>query len=142
MHLLLVEDNPADAYLVRTAVAPAIDQGALQCSTVTDGAQALAFLHHHEPYTQDASPDLVLLDLNLPVRSGYEVLAELQQDAELYTIPVVVLTTSANPQDMTRYYELGARAYLVKPLELDEFLSLVRRTVAFWGAGEFRTLED
>src|SRR2546430_3579657 len=121
MDLLLEEDNPADAYLVRVAITPFLAQGTLQLSTVTDGAQALAFLRHHAPYTQVASPDLVFLDLNLPARSGYEVLAKLQQDAELRYIPVVVLTSTARPQDITQCYELGARAYLVKPLELEEF---------------------
>jgi CheY-like chemotaxis protein len=142
MHLLVVEDNPADAYLVHAAITPFIEQGTLQCSTVTDGDAALAFLRRHAPYTQVASPDLVFLDLNLPVRSGYEVLAELQQDAELRYVPVVILTSSANPRDINRCYELGARAYLVKPLELEQFLSLVKITVAFWSRCQFRTLKD
>ena len=142
MDLLLVEDNPADAFLVREAIKPFIAQGTLQCSTVADGAQALAFLRHQAPYTQVAAPDLVLLDLNLPVRSGTEVLAELHQDPELRSIPVVVLTSVARPEDMNRCYELGASTYLVKPLELEEFLTLVKNTVVCWGGGKVRTLKD
>src|SRR2546427_4531876 len=106
MHLLLVEDNPGDACLVRVALAPYIEHGALQLSTVADGENALAFLHHYAPYTQVAAPDLIFLDLNLPVRSGYEVLAELRQDPALRSVPVVVLTSSDNPQDTSQCYEL------------------------------------
>ena len=142
MYLLLIEDNPADAFLVREAIAPFIAQGTLQCSTVADGAQALAFLRHQAPYTQVVAPDLVFLDLHLPGTSGYEVLAELHQDPALRSLPVVVLTSSENPQDMSQCYKLGARAYLVKPIELEQFLSLVRITVAFWSACKFRTLKD
>ena len=142
MHLLLVEDNPADVTLMRVAITPFIEQGLLQFSTVPDGEQALAFLRRHAPYTQVAAPDLVLLDLNLPRRSGYEVLAERQKDAELRYIPVVVLTSSQTPQDISRCYELGANAYLVKPLELEQFVTLGKITVAFWSACKFRTLTD
>jgi CheY-like chemotaxis protein len=142
MQLLLVDDNPADVYLVREALGTFIAQGTLQCSTVENAAQAFAFLRHQEPYIAAAAPDLVLLDLNLPGKDGYEVLAELHQDPELHYIPVVVLTSSENPQDINRCYELGASAYLVKPMELKEFLSLVKITVAFWSACKFRTLKD
>jgi two-component system, chemotaxis family, response regulator Rcp1 len=142
MHLLLVDDNPADAYLVREALTPLIKQGTLQCSTVENAAQAFAFLRHQAPYTAAASPDLVLLDLNMPATSGYEVLAELKQDVELRYIPVVVLTSTDNPQEINRCYELGASAYLVKPMGLEQFLSLVKITVAFWSACKFRTLKD
>ena len=106
MYLLLVEDNPADAFLVREAIKLFIAQGMLQCSTVADGAQALAFLRHQAPYTQVAAPDLVFLDLNLPVRSGTEVLAELHQDPELRSISVVVLTSSENLRDMSQWVML------------------------------------
>jgi two-component system, chemotaxis family, response regulator Rcp1 len=140
MQLLLVEDNPADAFLVHEAIKTFIAQGTLQFDTVQDGAAALAFLHRQEPYTQVAAPDLVLLDLNLPLKSGSEVLAELRQDPELKFIPVVVLTTTQTPKEINQCYELGANAYLVKPIELEQFLGLVRTTVAFWGACKFRTL--
>ena len=142
MHLLLVEDSSADVRLVCEAIGTFIEQGTLQFSTVEDGSEALAFLRHQEPYTDVASPDLVLLDLNLPRKSGYEVLAELRQDPELRYIPVVVLTTSQNPQDINRCYEMGVSAYLVKPVELEQSLSLVKITVAFWSACKFRTLKE
>jgi two-component system, chemotaxis family, response regulator Rcp1 len=142
MHLLLVEDNPGDVGLVRMALAPFLAQGTLQLSTVTQGDEALAFLLHHAPYTQGAAPDVVLLDLNLPGKSGYEVLAELKQDPALRSIPVVVLTTTQNAQDINRCYELGASAYLVKPLELEQYLSVVKITAAFWSTCKLRTLKD
>ena len=142
MDLLLVEDNPADAFLVRAALAPFLAQGTLQLRTVTDGAQALAFLRHYAPYTQVAAPDLVFLDLHMPGTSGYEVLAELHQDLALRAIPVVVLTSSENPRDMSQCYELGASTYLVKPIELEEFLTLVKNTVVFWSGCKFRTRKD
>ena len=113
MHLLLVEDNPGDVFLVREAIETFIEQGTLQVSTVEDGAQALAFLRRQAPYTNAAQSDLVLTDLNFPGKSGYDLLAELKQDPELKYIPVVVLTSTANPRDVNRCYELGANASLV-----------------------------
>ena len=142
MHLLLVEDNPGDAGLVRIALAPYLAQGALELSTVTDGNKALAFLRRHAPYTQVAAPALVLLDLHLPHCSGYQVLAALHHDPELQYIPVVVLTSSGAPEDITQCYELGANAYLVKPMEREPFLNLVKSTVMFWGACQLRILKN
>jgi CheY-like chemotaxis protein len=142
MHLLLVEDNPGDVGLVREAVRKFVQQGTLQFSVVHTGSDAFAFLRHHEPYQFAVSPDLVLLDLNLPEKSGYEVLAELKHDPELRFVPIVVFTTTSGELEINRCYELGANAYLVKPLELEQFLNLVQITVAFWGACKFRTLKD
>lgn len=138
MHLLLVEDNGADVALVREALKET--QALIELSVVHDGAAALDFMRCREPSIQAPLPDLVLLDLNLPLKSGYEVLAELKQDAELRFIPVVILTTTANPRDINQCYELGANAYIVKPIELDKFLHLVKVTVDFWSACKFRTL--
>ena len=142
MHLLLVEDNPGDIGLVRLALAPYIAQGTLQLSTVADGEKALAFLHHHAPYSQSVAPALVLLDLNLPRCNGYEVLAELQHDPELQFIPVVVLTSSSEQTDINQCYELGASAYFVKPMELEAFLNLVKNTVTFWDTCQLRTFKN
>jgi two-component system, chemotaxis family, response regulator Rcp1 len=142
MHLLLVEDNPADVRLVREALAPELAQGTLQFSIVRDGADALAFLHGHAPYTQGAPPDLILLDLNLPGISGAEVLAELKEDPQLHFVPTVVLTSSARRQDIDQCYQLGASAFLVKPIALEPFLRMVQLTVAFWSTSEFRTPRD
>ena len=140
MHLLLVEDNPPEVVLVREALKQV--RVPIELSAVSTGTQALAFLRHHPPYVAVATPHLVLLDLNLPQKTGHEVLAELQQDPELHGIPVVVLTSSSDPEDITQCYELGANAYLVKPMELEPFLTLMKNTVMFWGACKFRTLKD
>ena len=137
MHLLLVEDNPADVTLVRQALK--LGSISIALSAVHDGTQALAFLRHQAPYAAAATPDLVLLDLNLPHKNGYDVLAELQQDPALKCLPVVILTSSDNPQDITQCYELGANAYLVKPIGLEPFLGMVQHTVAFWSASKFPT---
>jgi two-component system, chemotaxis family, response regulator Rcp1 len=140
MHLLLVEDNPPEVVLVREALKQV--RVPIELSAVSTGTQALAFLHHHPPYVAVATPHLVLLDLNLPQKTGHEVLAELHHDPELQYLPVVVLTSSSEPEDINQCYELGANAYLVKPLELEPFLTLMKNTVMFWGACQFRTLKD
>jgi chemotaxis family two-component system response regulator Rcp1 len=142
MHLLLLEDNPGDVGLVRQAVKEFVQQGRLQCSVVANGADAFAFLRRQGWYLSAGSPDLVLLDLNLPKKSGYEILAELKQDPGLRFVPVVVFTTTSDEQAISRCYELGANAYLVKPLELESFLEVVKSTVSFWSACKFRRLKD
>ena len=138
MHLLLVEDNRGDVALVREALKDV--RLSLQLSVVRDGLQALAFLHRQEPYAQVAAPDIVLLDLNLPLRNGYTVLAELKHDPELKVVPVVVLTSTTDPREISRCYELGANAYIVKPLELEQYCTVVKAAVEFWNACKFRTL--
>ena len=100
------------------------------------------FLRQEAPYIEAAQPDMVILDLNLPVKSGYEVLEEVKQDPKLKYLPVVVFTTTADPQEVSRCYELGASAYLVKPSELEQYLDVVKLTVVFWSACKFRTLKD
>jgi CheY-like chemotaxis protein len=140
MRLLLVEDNFPDVLLVREALKRVSIP--IELSAVPTGAQALAFLRHQPPYAAAATPDLVLLDLNLPQKNGYEVLAELQQDPTLKCMAVVMLTSSSEQKDINQCYELGANAYLVKPMELEPFLSLVKNTVMFWDTCQFRTLKD
>jgi CheY-like chemotaxis protein len=126
---LLVEDNPGDVGLVREALKKR--HRALQLHVVSTGEDALAFLRHQEPYADAPVPDLVLLDLNLPGKTGYDVLAEIKQDPGLRSIPVVVLTTTDKRRDIQRCYALGANAYIVKPMEVETFLHLVRASVEF-----------
>jgi two-component system, chemotaxis family, response regulator Rcp1 len=140
MHLLLVEDNRGDVALVREALKDV--PGSLRLSVVRDGLQALAFLHRQEPYAQAAAPDLVFLDLNLPLRNGYAVLADVKHDPALKGIPVVVLTSTTDPQEIHKCYELGANAYIIKPLELAQYCTVVKAAVEFWSACQFRMLKD
>lgn len=131
MNILLVEDNPADARLVREALAERGVSAALHW--VASGEDALSFLRPADG--QDGAArraDLVLLDLNLPGLNGHELLAEIKGDPALLRIPVVVLTSSANPSDVLAAYGAHANAYLIKPEDYDEFLSLVGSIRNHW----------
>jgi len=136
MHILLVEDNEHDIFFVREVVKRIEQQ--IQLSVVQDGAQALDFLYRREPHTQAAQPTIILLDLNMPVKNGFEVLATLAHDVQLKCIPTIVLTTSTRPEDINRCYELGANAYLEKPIGLDTLVALMKSIVDFWGRCKFR----
>ena len=126
-HLLLVEDNRADALLFRMAL-----RGMCYVQVVEDGDQALARLRKEGPYAGQPLPNLVVLDLNLPKRSGLEVLALMKQDRRLARIPVLVLSTSSNPRDIVNAYETGAAAYLRKPTDLDETNRMLGMVEQFW----------
>jgi CheY-like chemotaxis protein len=128
--LLLVEDNEADARLTREALREGADE--VRLSVVGDGEQALAYLRGDQGYEAVGRPDLVLLDLNLPRKNGLEVLEEMRADAELAAIPVIVLTSSAAAHDIVACYRHGANAFVVKPLELDEFMDLISAIRTFW----------
>jgi len=123
LSVLLVEDDPGDVMLVRDAFA---ERGVVDSlAVVSDGVQALEFVRGEGDYAGARRPDLVLLDLNLPRKNGWEVLAEIKGDAGLATVPVVVLTTSQAEEDILRSYELRANAYVSKPVELDRFVAAV-----------------
>ena len=130
VELLLVEDNPADIRLLQELLTGA--EVPLHLSVVHDGNAALAFLHYHAPYTQAVRPDLILLDLNLPGKSGLEVLHEVSQEPGLRQIPSIVFTSSQREEDIRRSYELCANCYIVKPTNLDAFQQLVTRLQDFW----------
>ncbi|MGX1548309.1 response regulator [Streptomyces adustus] len=123
--VLLVEDDVADAMLIQDALA---DRGARNLTQVSDGVQALEYLR--DPAR--TRPDLIVLDLNMPRMNGREFLAIVKADADLRTIPVVVLTTSAAPDDVSGAYEHHANAYVTKPVNLDEFEEAVRSIDAFY----------
>jgi len=123
--ILLVEDNPGDVRLMREALQQS-KKRAHHLNVVNDGEEAMAFLKQQSPYANELRPDLILLDLNLPFKNGYEVLTEIKQDPQLKHIPVVILTTSNRSEDILRTYSLGADFYLVKPADIDQFNGLVK----------------
>ena len=128
--ILLVEDNPGDVRLTQEAFDEAQIDGELHVAT--DGEDALDFLYCRGAHADTPAPDLVLLDLNLPKRSGIEVLEEIRNDPDLQRTPVIVLTGSKAPEDVTRCYELHSNAYLTKPVDPDEFVELVEAFETFW----------
>jgi len=130
VEILLVEDNPGDVRLTREA----LKEGKLcnHLHVVRDGVEALAFLRREGKYTYAPYPDLVLLDLNLPKKDGREVLAEIKADPELKRIPVVILTTSQAEQDILKTYDLHANCYITKPVDLEQFITVVKTIQDFW----------
>jgi CheY-like chemotaxis protein len=99
---------------------------------VEDGVEALAFLRRQGKYTKAPRPDLILLDLNLPKKDGREVLAQIKADPSLKLIPVVILSTSAAERDILNTYELNANCYVTKPIDLEQFISVVKLIEEFW----------
>jgi CheY-like chemotaxis protein len=128
--ILLVDDNPADIDLTSEALARG--KRDLHVSSVNDGTEAIAFLRHEGKYREAPSPDLVVLDLNLPRRTGREVLSDVKGDPALSTIPVVIFSTSQAKADITGSYELGANCYLGKPGTLPDFMAAVQSMADFW----------
>lgn len=130
VEILLVEDNPGDVRLTREAFKEA--RLASRLSVVSDGVEALAFLRQQGKFTGAATPDMILLDLNLPKKSGLEVLADVKRDNNLRRTPVVVLSTSGAENDVRRSYELHANCYISKPVDLEAFIRVVRSIEEFW----------
>lgn len=127
---LLVEDNPGDVRLTREALRDS--KLANNLSVVGDGVEAMAFLRREGKYANAPRPDLVLLDLNLPRKNGREVLAEIKSDPQLKRIPVVVITSSEAEQDIFATYNLHVNCYVTKPVDLDQFIKVVRSIETFW----------
>ncbi len=130
MEILLVEDNPGDVRLTREALRDA--KVLNRMSVAQDGVEALAFLRRQGPYADAPRPELILLDLNLPKKDGREVLEEIKQDPDLKRIPVVILTTSQAEQDIIRTYNLHANCYVSKPVDLDQFITVIKSIEDFW----------
>jgi two-component system response regulator len=128
--VLLVEDDPGDVLMTREAFADYKVHNNL--FVVTDGVEAMAFLHKEGKYTSATTPDLILLDLNLPKMDGREVLAAVKADPQLRSIPVVVLTTSEAEEDVIRSYALHANAYVTKPVDFERFVSVVQQIDDFF----------
>ncbi len=128
--ILLVEDNPADAHLIMRALNQC--KTANQVNHVIDGSQAMHYLLKEGDYKAAEDPDLILLDLNLPKKSGHEVLAEIKKDEKLKNIPVVILTTSRNAADIKKTYSLHANSYIAKPINPNQFQATISKTVDYW----------
>src|SRR6478609_1082060 len=130
IEVLLVEDDPGDVVLISEAFEHNKVNNRLH--VVADGVEALQFLRRETPYEDAHTPDLILLDLNLPRKDGREVLAEVKEDDTLRRIPVVVLTTSKAEEDVLRSYDLHANAYVTKPVDFERFLEVVRQIDEFF----------
>lgn len=128
--VLLVEDDPGDVLMTREAFTE--NKVANRLAVVSDGVSALEFLRKEGEYADAPTPDLVLLDLNLPRMDGREVLAAMKSDDELRRIPVVVLTTSEAEEDVLRSYSLHANAYVTKPVDFERFIDVVRQIDDFF----------
>jgi CheY-like chemotaxis protein len=130
VHILLVEDNPADVRLTREVLSEG--RIANRLHSVGDGEQAMDFLRKRNTFASSPRPQLILLDLNLPRKDGREVLAEIKSDPDLRTIPVVVLTTSRSDRDILESYNLHANCYISKPVDLLQFMDVIRSIEGFW----------
>lgn len=130
IQILLVEDDPGDVVITREAFAENKVRNYL--SVVSDGEAAMSFLRREGEFADAPRPDLILMDLNLPRKSGHEVLAEIKADPELRRIPVVILTTSDAEEDILRSYDLHANAFVTKPVDFERFLSVVRQIDEFF----------
>jgi chemotaxis family two-component system response regulator Rcp1 len=130
IEILLVEDSPGDARLAMEALKE--NKVANVLHWVKDGVEAMEFLHNQGEFSQSPRPDLILLDLNLPRKDGREVLAEIKNDPILKSIPVVILTVSRAEEDILKTYNLHANCFINKPLDLNQFIAVVKSIEDFW----------
>ena len=130
IEILLVEDNPDDADLTLDALRDARVRN--RVTVLENGVEAIAYLRHQGHYKDAVRPDLILLDLNLPRKNGREVLAEIKQDPSLRRIPVVIMTSSDDEKDILAAYNLYVNCYVTKPVDLDQFIKVVKSIEHFW----------
>ena len=130
IEILLIEDNPGDIRLTQEAFK--LNEIPSRLHVTRDGIEALDFLYRRNGFTESSLPDLILLDLNLPRKSGRDVLAEIKKDETLRRIPVIVLTTSQADEDILNAYEHHANCYITKPVDLDEFMRIIKTIEEFW----------
>lgn len=130
IEVLIIEDNPVDIHMIKQAFTDVSVPHNL--SVITDGEKAIDFLHHRDGCVNAPRPSLILLDLNLPKKDGHEVLAAIKSDDSLRTIPVIILTTSDLDSSVANAYCHCANCYLIKPIEFDEFIKMVRAIGTFW----------
>jgi len=130
IEVLMVEDNPGDARLAIEALKGAKVRNEIH--HVIDGIEAMEFLHKEGEYSNAVRPDIILLDLNLPRKDGREVLEEIKTDPDLKRIPVVIMTISQAEEDIIRSYNLYANCYITKPIDLNQFMKVVKSIEDFW----------
>jgi CheY-like chemotaxis protein len=130
VEFLLAEDNPGDVRLTLEAMRESKIRNNI--NVVPDGMEAMAFLRKQGKYADVPTPDVVLLDLNLPKKNGCEVLADIKSDPKLKRIPVVIITSSEAEQDILRTYDLHANCYVTKPVDLDQFIKVIQSIESFW----------
>ena len=129
-NILLVEDNPGDIRLAQEALKEGNIDGALH--VVQDGVEALQFLRRENQYRDAARPDLVLLDLHLPRKNGFDTLSDIKKDPALRRIPVIILTTSNERDDIIRSYDQHANCFITKPIDMGQFIDVVKEILDFW----------
>ena len=130
IEILLVEDNPGDVRLTREVFKDAKIRNTIH--SVVDGVEAIDYLRNKGKFADAVRPDLILLDLNLPRMDGREVLSEIKSDDDLKRIPVVVLTISKADEDVLKSYDLHANCFITKPVDLDQFIKVVKSVEGFW----------
>lgn len=130
IEILLIEDNPGDVELTKEALNDARILNRI--NVVEDGEEALDYIYQKGKYENTTRPDLIILDLNLPKKDGREVLELIKEDENLKTIPVVVLTTSDDEKDIWTSYNLHANSYLTKPIDFDNFITMIKSFADFW----------
>ncbi len=128
--ILIIEDNEGDARLIKEVLSDGKVSNLLH--NVKDGVQAMDFLKKRGAYANASVPDLIILDLNLPRKDGREVLSEIKTDPELKKIPVVIMTTSQAEEDILKSYNLHANCYITKPIDLNQFIKVVKSIEEFW----------
>lgn len=129
-HVLIVDDDPADAEIIEEMLTDC--DTPMTVSAVADGGEAMQFLQRLPPYAEAAMPDLVLLDLNMPRKDGREVLRDIRGSEALRKLPVLVLTTSQEPEEIDLAYELGANSYISKPATMADFQKVIAAIELFW----------
>lgn len=130
MNLLLVEDNSGDVRLTKEALKEI--NVSVNLNIAYNGEQALQYLFKEKEYSNAETPDVIIMDINLPKKNGIEVLEKVKQDSRLKRIPIIMLTTSDTYQDIEKCYSLHANAYIIKPIDFDQFVSIIRAIADFW----------
>jgi len=130
INVLLAEDNPGDVFIISNILKES--QVFYNLHHVVNGKEAMEFLHQEEEYVNSFRPDLILLDLNLPLKHGFDVLEEIKSTPELRMIPVIILTSSNAEQDIVKSYNLAASCYVNKPVDFDQFVNTLKSLEDFW----------